>query len=69
MINCPICGKKLEVMNPAHCNKHGMTLREFKDKYPEVASQSFPKLTASKGRNVYLEYTNEHITKRMRKER
>jgi hypothetical protein len=30
---CPICGKKLEFITPAHAKKHGYSMQEWRDKY------------------------------------
>ena len=34
---CPICNEKLRILNETHLkNKHGLSVREFKEKYPDA---------------------------------
>ena len=41
-VYCPICGEKYEKLTPSHLKTHGLTMEEFKEKYPnsEVMSVS-----------------------------
>ena len=33
-IECKVCGAKYNMITPQHLNKHGLTLDEYREKYP-----------------------------------
>lgn len=39
-VECPICGIRLKEINTAHLRSHGMTIPEFKEKFPDVLTMS-----------------------------
>jgi hypothetical protein len=69
MIKCPICGKSYVEITPSHVKKHGLTMAEFKEKYPEVKCALFPVVMKSMPHDECAAYANDGITKRMRRER
>lgn len=74
MIKCPICNKECKLIHGNHLKLHGMTIKEFKDKYPEfncVSEESHKKLSqnasknAKKGWETYKKKHNGDTSKRM----
>ena len=39
-IICQVCGKEMDLMVPAHLKMHGMTMTEYKEKYPNAPMSS-----------------------------
>jgi hypothetical protein len=69
-IKCPICGHEFHTMTPLHANTHGMTLHQFKKAYPGFKFFSVcPVILKPVLLTEYAEYTQDVITRRMRRER
>lgn len=69
MINCPICNKPYAEITPSHTHTHGLTLTEFKQQYPGIKCSVLPLIRKSAPASEYGAYTQESITKRIRRER
>lgn len=39
-VDCPICGLRLKEINTSHLRSHGMTIPEFKEKFPDVSTMT-----------------------------
>jgi hypothetical protein len=39
-VECPICGKRVKEINTSHLKLHGMSVPEFKVKFPDVSTMS-----------------------------
>ena len=40
LIECKICGRKLALITPSHLAKHGITIEEYRKKYPDAPLMS-----------------------------
>ena len=36
MVTCPIYNKEFKMIHPLHLKKHGITIEQFKEKYPNI---------------------------------
>ena len=52
---CPICKERVEIMTTLHLQRHGLTMDEFKEQYPEF----FSRKTQRRAFNPPMKFTNE----------
>jgi len=36
MVNCYLCGKSFKVITPSHLKSHGVTLQEYRERFPDA---------------------------------